>query len=82
MPPTYTYQCDGTGEVFELETPIKYHKSVVECPGCGGWARQIIDVPPRHIGAEERQNWTKMQRTGQRVKVFQNDKRRKRNYES
>jgi len=40
--PTYTYECDGCGAMYERHTSMKDHSPTVQC-GCGTLASQVFN---------------------------------------
>lgn len=73
--PTYTYKCRLCERVHEDFVPISQRKVWYPCE-CGGVADQVLDVPARAHGVEERSD-SKYWRDSP-TKVFMNDKRKKR----
>lgn len=57
--PLYEYECDDCGEITEVIRPM--WANVIECPKCGGTARQLIngcnylvkDWVPNPLGASK-----------------------------
>jgi putative FmdB family regulatory protein len=72
--PTYVYQCPSHG-LFEFITSVANHVRETDCPDCGASSKQVLTIPPRAIGVEERSD-TKYWRDSP-TKFYMNDKRRK-----
>lgn len=72
--PTYTYQCRLCQKVHEDFQSMSNRKVWYPCE-CGGISDQVIDIPGRAIGVEERSD-TRYWRDAP-TRIFMNDKRKR-----